>query len=682
MSNTAVTASDAQETIPHESAVVTSGSKVNLEYRADVDGLRAIAVLSVLLFHSFPSLMPGGFVGVDIFFVISGFLITGIILRGLQEDKFTYAEFYARRIGRIFPSLSLVLVVCWAIGWCVLFPDEYRQLAKHTIAGAMFMSNLLLWHQAGYFDAAAHSKPLLHLWSLGIEEQFYIVWPLFLVVCWRRSKKLPVFIAFIAFMSFLLNVWLISKWPSLTFYLPITRIWELLIGSLLAWFMTEKNGIRSRLANELLAVVGILLIVVSLFLAKEGGSFPGWFAVLPTVGTAMGIAAGPRAWMNRSFLSLPFVVLTGLISYPLYLWHWPLLVYLKLIVDSDVVVSRTLLCVLKVAVLVASFGLAWATWYFWERPLRRSSHVARSRTVKTLVAMMCLITCAAALALTNVVRARLDNPFINGIVKAVDDWDYSSGDNFMTSAFVLHEVHSHSTQETLFVGDSHMEQYWPRAKTVIKNNPRLSSAIFATSSGCPPFPNLNRAKPGFACPQFYKYWAVAAARQDVRTVVIGAAWEFYFLGEYPGGTVPALPLSVDGRPATPEDVEMAWKGLEATVASLVRSGKRVVILSSSPATNKFNPHGMMRRFGGWEGSRLLSIDENKFSHYIAPVEQRLRWVSAQTGATVLYPIDYFCDVGVCSATEGDGSPIYRDDQHLRSVSAIKRATFIDTMLEP
>jgi hypothetical protein len=494
-----------------------------------------------------------------------------------------------------------------------------------------------------------------------------------------------VFIAIVAGTSFFLNVWFISKWPSLTFYFPITRVWELLIGSFLAWFILEKGEVRTRWARESLAVLGILLIVISLFFAKEGGRFPGWFAALPTVGTAMVIAGGRHAWTNRSFLSLPVLVFIGLISYPLYLWHWPLLVYLRLITDSDAVVSPTRLMTLKAAVLFTSFGLAWLTWRFWETPLRKSARLTPSRTAKTLVATMSVIIFCATLALTNVVRSRLDTPFVHGIVEAVDDWDYPSIDNFMTSAFVLHEIRSKSTQKTLFVGDSHMEQYWPRARTAIQNNPRLFSAIFATSSGCPPFPNLNRTKIGFACPAFYKYWTAEANRQDIRTIVIGAAWEFYFLGEFPGGTLTPSPISVNDRPDRPasaEDVETAWKGLETTVASLVHSGKRVVILSSSPATDKFNPHKMMRRFGGPELSQVLSIDENQFTRYIAPVEDRLISMAAQTGATLVHPIDFFCDGGMCPAVERDGSPIYRDDQHLRTVSVIKRARFIDATLEP
>ena len=203
MSDTAVVVCDRQpQALGRETAVDGLASSAELHYRPDLDGLRAVAVLSVLMFHAFPSLLPGGFVGVDIFFVISGFLITGIILKGLQQGDFSFKEFYARRIGRIFPSLFLVLSVCLTIGWFVLFPDEYRQIAKHTIAGAAFMSNLLSWHQAGYFDTAARSKPLLHLWSLGIEEQFYIAWPLLLVLAWKWTKKVAAVIVLVAFVSF------------------------------------------------------------------------------------------------------------------------------------------------------------------------------------------------------------------------------------------------------------------------------------------------------------------------------------------------------------------------------------------------------------------------------------------------------------------------------------------------
>jgi peptidoglycan/LPS O-acetylase OafA/YrhL len=654
-------------------------SGVALHYRPDIDGLRAVAVISVLLFHAFPDRLPGGFVGVDIFFVISGYLISGIILKDLQRGNFSFADFYARRVGRIFPALVLVLTVCLAFGWFVLLPDEYVQVGKHTVAGAAFMSNLLLWHQSGYFDASAQSKPLLHLWSLGIEEQFYILWPLLLVLFWKRTKRILVVICLLALTSFFLNVILVGRVPSLIFYLPITRVWELLIGGALAQSTLQRGAVRSPMVNNLFAAIGSLLIAVSLALISESRAFPGWWALLPTLGTALVIGAGSQAWVNRKLLSAPACVFIGLISYPLYLWHWPILVYLKLIVDSDFALSPTRLKLLKVGALAISGVLAWATWRFWESPIRHPNHMPRRIRVQGLASGMCAVTAFGALSVTNVITARLDNPSVMRIVQAFGDWDYPSSDNFMKSAFVSHEVRSNSDRVTLFVGDSHMEQYWPRVKTAIQNNPDLATAVFATSSGCLPFPTLNRAKPGFACPKFYNYWTREASGKNVSTVVIGAAWEYYFLGQYPGGPVPPAALSVAGRPANSTDVAGAWTDFESKIDSLVRSGKRVVILSSSPASAAFNPRGMFSRFSGF--IRPRPVNKTAFNRFIAPVEDRLIQIADRTGATVIRPADYFCESEVCPATDADGDPLYRDDQHLRPGSTIRKATFIDDTLQ-
>ncbi len=206
------------------------------KYRPDIDGLRAVAVLSVVAFHAFPAWMKGGFIGVDVFFVISGFLITTIIFENLDRGTFSFAEFYARRIKRIFPALLLVLVASFAFGWFSLLADEYKQLGKHIAAGAGFVSNLVLWSELGYFDNSAETKPLLHLWSLGIEEQFYIAWPFFLWLAWKRNFSFLTLTILVAFLSFYLNFNGIKKDAVATFYSPQTRFWELLAGSILAWF--------------------------------------------------------------------------------------------------------------------------------------------------------------------------------------------------------------------------------------------------------------------------------------------------------------------------------------------------------------------------------------------------------------------------------------------------------------
>jgi peptidoglycan/LPS O-acetylase OafA/YrhL len=288
-------------------------------YRPDIDGLRAIAVLAVIIFHAFPKVLPGGFVGVDIFFVISGFLITQIILGGLDKGQFTLANFYARRIRRIFPALIVVLLTSLALGFYLLGIDELTSFFRNVFASALFSANLMLWTETGYFDVAAHTKPLLHLWSLGIEEQFYLAWPLLLMISPRRML-LGVMCATLL-VSFVLNVALIRSWPSAVFFLPFTRVWELVAGAL-ALRLPRPQG---RVA-EALSFAGLILIGISFFAFSATTPFPGFAAAVPVVGTML-LLLCEQSWLNRRIIANPTGVKIGLISYPLYLWHWPVLVF-------------------------------------------------------------------------------------------------------------------------------------------------------------------------------------------------------------------------------------------------------------------------------------------------------------------------------------------------------------------
>ena len=211
-----------------------SEGSIQPAYRADVDGLRAVAVLAVIGFHVHAGLLPGGFVGVDIFFVVSGFLISTVIFNGLDRRVFSFAEFYTRRIRRIFPALTIVLAAVWTFGWFYLLPDAFQHLGQNVSGGAGFMSNIVLWRESGYFDRAAEQQPLLHLWSLGVEEQFYLLWPGLMYLSWKRRGHLLLIVSTIGAASFLLNVFVIREHPGAAFYLPLTRLWELLLGSLLA----------------------------------------------------------------------------------------------------------------------------------------------------------------------------------------------------------------------------------------------------------------------------------------------------------------------------------------------------------------------------------------------------------------------------------------------------------------
>ncbi|UVW28316.1 acyltransferase family protein [Massilia sp. H6] len=365
----------------------------HLPYRRDIDGLRALAVLSVVVFHAFPAWLRGGFIGVDIFFVISGFLISSIVLRELGQGSFSFAHFYARRVKRIFPALILVLACCLAFGWLALFPDEYQQLGKHVLGGAGFAANFFYWAQIGYFDTAADTKPLLHLWSLGIEEQFYILWPVIMLVAWKRRMNLLLVAGVLALASFVVNIGGVANHASATFYSPASRAWELLLGAGLACLHARGTGagplsgralaLARHLSPNLLSWSGVLLLALGLALITRERQFPGWLALLPVLAAVLLISAGPQAWFNRVVLSNRVLVWVGLISYPLYLWHWPLLSF------AQIIESREPAPAIRAVAVALAIVLAWLTYQVVERPLRFGA--ARGK-----VAALCALMLATA----------------------------------------------------------------------------------------------------------------------------------------------------------------------------------------------------------------------------------------------------------------------------------------------
>jgi len=379
---------------------------VHPTYRPDIDGLRAVAVLSVVVFHAFPRALPGGFIGVDIFFVISGYLISRIIIESLEQGRFSFAGFYARRIKRLYPALLLVLVAVLAFGWIALFAKEYEQLGKHTAAAAVFISNLVLWSESGYFDNASITKPLLHLWSLGVEEQFYIFWPLLLWLGWRLRFNLLLVAACIGILSFGANVLATTHSPPAAFYSPFTRFWEPMVGAILAYVAAHHRFRRAPVAGATAAaapagdgdafaatsprvrlaasLLGAGLIVVGVCTIDER-NFPGWQVLVPTAGAALLIFAGPRSPFNRYILASRPLVWVGLISYPVYLWHWPLFSFARIVHGEPGVAMRTLL-------LLGSIILGRLTYAWVEVPLKNAAK--RLPLTAVLSVLMVVIGCA------------------------------------------------------------------------------------------------------------------------------------------------------------------------------------------------------------------------------------------------------------------------------------------------
>jgi len=346
-----------------------------IKYRPDIDGLRALAVLPVILFHLEPSWIPGGFVGVDIFFVISGFLITKIIWREAQEQRFTFARFYERRARRILPVLFTVLTVSSCLALWMMTPAELSSYSETLAGAALFASNIVLFFQTGYFDAAAHQKPLLHTWSLAVEEQFYIFFPIVILVSLKFLKVRFTLLLVVlgAVLSFLISLYVTNKDPSLSFYWLPFRAWELLFGSLIALGILPE--LRSRVLRHAVSVVGLVLVLVSLAFYSSGTLFPGLMAAPPVLGATMIIWSGPSSLIGRALSAKP-LVFVGLISYSLYMWHWPIIVFAELYLIREPYLYE-LLAIFAVTVMVS-----YVSWRFIEQPFRNSEGlVKRTRSV-------------------------------------------------------------------------------------------------------------------------------------------------------------------------------------------------------------------------------------------------------------------------------------------------------------
>ena len=420
---------------------------IHPKYRPDIDGLRAIAVLLVVGYHVFPEWVPGGYIGVDVFFVISGFLISTILFENLAAGRFSLGDFYGRRVRRIFPALLLVLIALLVTGWFFFIPEDYEKLGKHTFAGAAFVSNLVSLSEFSYFDDAAEFKPLLHLWSLGIEEQFYIVWPVILWLGWKLRLSIPLLLATLILASFGLNIVKTDVDKTFAFFALRTRAWELLLGAAigyaaLAW--RSRDDSLAKADKSILSFAGLVAIALGCLSLTRHSQFPGWWALLPVTGAALILSAGPASWLNRKVLAHQALVTVGLFSYPLYLWHWALLSFVFVAVDPQPSTGR------RTQILLLSFALSWLTYRFVETPLRRVRHTGR------LIAVLSFLMLAVAAFGLFIYRehgriGQTDQPALAATPASVD----------CSAAFAanrLCEIGNTAAKETILLyGDSHAD---------------------------------------------------------------------------------------------------------------------------------------------------------------------------------------------------------------------------------
>jgi peptidoglycan/LPS O-acetylase OafA/YrhL len=682
-------------TILINNSLVDQGFGANLrnisadKYRPDIDGLRAIAVVSVVIYHAFPELLCGGFVGVDIFFVISGFLISGIITDNLAAGTFDLLDFYRRRVKRIFPALVLVLTFTLTTGWVMLFANEYEQLGKHVAGGAAFISNFLLWGESGYFDNEASTKPLLHLWSLGVEEQFYMFWPIILWLGWKFRFNFLVLAFSISVLSFSLNIALMPRYQDAAFYSPWTRFWELMLGAVLAWSSYAEgrllHGLNyGRLATlttiskqlryifwgpfsrSLLSIFGLFLVVMGTVVVREK-NFPSWWALIPALGAFFVISAGSRAYLNRVILSTQPFVMVGLFSYPLYLWHWPLLSFLKILQGNPPPSMRA-------SAIAVSIILAWLTYQYIEKPVRFNK-LGKGTALILCLLMLCIGSAGFAVYYMggfksrNVVRKNinLESGFDGGWPKYGRSCDFVKPED--RSLFYC-AVDARGSPRYALIGDSKAGA--------------LFQGLFRTADGNANWLYIGSGDSGPLVPvisddpiyRIYKKRPVEVALQiinkmeSVDTVVIATSARalFQLKVDY---SIEDLPESKSYAPAR--------RGLGWVVSELISKGKRVVLLVDNPTLPHMD-HCINRKTASdlLDGLLVKSSDGSCF----LPIEKHRRL--SKIYRDMLYEIeaehhgkvfvfdatDILCDVqsGVCPPFKND-RPLYGVTDHISDYGA-------------
>ncbi|EIK94478.1 hypothetical protein PMM47T1_21343 [Pseudomonas sp. M47T1] len=628
-----------------------------LAYRRDIDGLRALAVSVVVLFHFGITGFTGGFVGVDVFFVISGFLITSIIWRQREAGQFSFIEFWTRRARRILPALFAVMAFCLVAGWWLLTPTEYVQLGRSVLYQAMFASNILFRSQDGYFDTASDLKPLLHTWSLSVEEQFYIVFPLLLGLLIRYSRHWRWWLLGLAVVSLVLSVRAVERHPSLAFFLLHMRAWELLAGGLLAVLPAARRPVAPWLCQAVSAL-GVAMLTLATFAYDQATPFPGLAALLPVLGTVGIIWANGNSptLVGRVLASKPLVGI-GLVSYSWYLWHWPLHVFARYASPDGLGSGQV------AGLLVLSLLLAYASWRWVEQPFRQSStgHNAHKVLAYALGALLMLGFMGKGLVEADGLPVRLSAQALRYAQAA--QWDAGQM-QCMSENKTLRPVCNFGppvvgAPSILVWGDSHAAGLEPALKMAAEQH--AQAAALASRSGCIPVPGLESKS---ACRQFNRQTLEHASRAEVTDVVIAARWSLYLYGDERGDNTLVIRAPGHRAPDREYAEQQLQSHLQALVARLRAEHRRVWLVMEAPLQKHPAPHqlsrlAMLGRSVAGEGRPLAEHLARQ-----ATIKRIFRQMAdADPQVRILDPTPVFCADGGRCRMEANGESLYMDDNH-------------------
>jgi peptidoglycan/LPS O-acetylase OafA/YrhL len=640
-------------------------SESSRKYRPDIDGLRAIAVVSVLLFHAELGL-GGGFVGVDVFFVISGYLITQVIAGDLARGEFSIAIFYERRIRRIFPALFAMLAFCAVVGWLIFLPRDFEKLGANIVGATAFVSNIFFWEQTDYFDGPAEMKPLLHTWSLAVEEQFYILFPLLLIVARRWfGDRWALLIWPLALASFGLSLWMVAAGPSAAFYLTPFRAWELLLGALLA--LGAVPSVRSQLWRDALSVAGLALILWAVLRFSDQTLFPGVNALFPCFGAAFIIHAGTggSSLAGRLLGRRPFVAI-GRMSYSLYLWHWPLIVFAGYVAIDALSLWQSL------GLVALSFAVAALSWRYIEVPfLQRNAAFARAPLFAAASsATIAAFALGGAIVLANGLPGRF-SPRVDALSDYVEsvapDTDGCGSVRRQLAADSPCAIGDARHASVFLWGDSHAAALYGAFHELAEDG--ISTAWGATPR-CPPLVGIGTDRECIRGNS--RRLAYILAHDEIETVVIAARWALYLEGRAvdfgPAETNGNLPELIDRRgeswPLLSEESHARFRaGLSEAIMTLLGAGKKVVLVYPIPETGYDIPSTLARMADQGEDFAAFTRPARLYHKRQQVAFDLLDSVGRHPRLTRIYPERALCHKGQCWTYAGN-APLYFDSHHL------------------
>ena len=621
-----------------------------MDYRKEIDGLRAVAVIPVILFHAGFTQFGGGFVGVDVFFVISGYLITSILIAELDAGKFSIVKFYERRARRILPALFAVLALCLPFAWLWLLPGDMKGFAQSLVAVMVFGSNVLFWQQSGYFDTAAELKPLLHTWSLAVEEQFYVLFPLFLMFFWRRDRRwLLGVLAAMTLASLAIAQWGSSNSPTAAFFLLPARGWELAIGAFCAYYLAHRDSNKAvaPAVGQALALCGLLLIAASIFLFSKDTPFPGIYALVPTLGTALIILFATPATATGAILGSKTLVGIGLISYSAYLWHQPLIAFAR---HRSFEEPHFLL---MPALVILTLVLAYLSWRFVEQPFRQKGRIGRQQVFGIAIAgsLVFLSLGLVGHKTDGLKEVRTNSKQLEVLATAVSSpkrQDCHTGSKDYRKPQDACSYFGPAGQWAVF-GDSHAVELAYAVAEVLK--PDGVGVRHYSFSGCSP--SYKRSTKLAGCGEWTDETVeYIAANADITNVVVTYRIHSALFGDH-AGFYPRLPdqYSVAQREAT-------WASYKAILQRFVDAGKHVVLVMQAPEIprqveslilHEADPQLVAGASLQWWQQRSKYVYE--------------RMAELPAAVRIVKPESRFCDTQRCYAVR-DGKALYFDDDHM------------------